>query len=264
MNAVGTVDSSVWTRKSGCNREPFQFTGSPGLKFSVDEQLLDFLKLFLTDDLIDIIVTETNRYADQYRTKHLLKPRLRVQEWKPTDSSEIHVFLGLLYLQGIIHKSETGQCFSRHYLLDTPSFYQSMTELHFSVLQRFLHFVDNELLVGEGEKTRKLLKLKPIMDKFRDKFKELYIPERDVSVDESLMLWKGRLAFKQYIQSNELGLESSPTSYASLKVATYGILWCILELPLILVLQFLICLMLTELLCLFCNHCWIKVTIFLS
>src|SRR6218665_1442221 len=151
-----------------------------------------------------------------------------------------------------------------HYLLDTPSFYQSMTELHFSLLQRFLHFVDNELLVGEGEKTRKLLKLKPIMDKFRDKFKELYIPERDVSVDESLMLWKGRLAFKQYIQSNELGLESSPTRYDSLKMATYGILWCILELTLILVLQFLICLMLTELLCLFCNHCWIKVTIFLS
>ena len=31
------------------------------------------------------------------------------------------------------------------------------------------------------------------------KFKSLVIPYKDICIDESLILWKGRLAFKQYI-----------------------------------------------------------------
>ena len=32
-----------------------------------------------------------------------------------------------------------------------------------------------------------------------EKFQEVYVPACDVSNDESLLLWKGRLSFKQYI-----------------------------------------------------------------
>lgn len=51
-------------------------------------------------------------------------------------------------------------------------------------------------------------------------------------------------------------------SYVNPKVATYGILWCILEATLIFDPQSPIDLTPTELLCRFCNHCWIKVTVF--
>lgn len=34
---------------------------------------------------------------------------------------------------------------------------------------------------------------------FGTRFKSAYIPDKNISIDEELMLWKGRLAFKQYI-----------------------------------------------------------------
>ena len=33
------------------------------------------------------------------------------------------------------------------------------------------------------------------------KFSSVYIPDEHVSIDESLMLWKGRLGWRQYIPS---------------------------------------------------------------
>ena len=51
----------------------FAFTESPGLKITLDEtnqQPKDFMSLFLTEDLIHQMVTETNRYASQEIDKH--------------------------------------------------------------------------------------------------------------------------------------------------------------------------------------------------
>ena len=45
----------------------------------------------------------------------------------------------------------------------------------------------------------KLFKLRPLIDHLFEKFQEVYTPTRNISIDESLLLWKGRLSFKQYI-----------------------------------------------------------------
>ena len=45
----------------------------------------------------------------------------------------------------------------------------------------------------------KLFKLRPLLDHLFEKFQEAYVPSLNSSIDESLLLWKGRLSFKQYI-----------------------------------------------------------------
>nr|CAD7423275.1 unnamed protein product [Timema monikensis] len=45
--------------------------------------------------------------------------------------------------------------------------------------------------------SRKLLK--PLLDQRNDKFRNVYTPECDVSVDKLLMIWEGRLSWKVYI-----------------------------------------------------------------
>lgn len=37
------------------------------------------------------------------------------------------------------------------------------------------------------------------MNILREKFEQLFVPYQNICIDESLMLWKGRLSFKQYI-----------------------------------------------------------------
>jgi len=47
---------------------------------------LDYIELFLTDEVVNIMVEETNRYAEQYIQSHTLKPRSRVRQWEPTNT----------------------------------------------------------------------------------------------------------------------------------------------------------------------------------
>jgi len=42
-------------------------------------------------------------------------------------------------------------------------------------------------------------KIKPFFDALIHQFQSVYTPSANVAIDESLMLWKGRLAMKQYI-----------------------------------------------------------------
>ena len=61
---------------------------------------------------------------------------------------------------------------------------------------RFLHFADNRT-----EEQGKLRKIEPIVENLREKFEKAVIPWKNLCIDESLMVWKGRLSFKQYIPS---------------------------------------------------------------
>ena len=45
----------------------------------------------------------------------------------------------------------------------------------------------------------RLFKIQPLVDHLYEKFQEAYTRSRNVCIDESLLLWKGRLHFKQYI-----------------------------------------------------------------
>jgi hypothetical protein len=61
-----------------------------------------------------------------------------------------------------------------------------------------LHFTDNET-ISNFEGPEKLFKIFPVILHLNNKFQELYLPNKDISIDESLTLWKGHLSFNQYL-----------------------------------------------------------------
>ena len=63
-----------------------------------------------------------------------------------------------------------------------------------TLIERYLDFADNNSLGDDYKKTEKI---QPIHDYLSKKFSEMYIPERDISIDKSLLLLKGRLSWKQ-------------------------------------------------------------------
>jgi hypothetical protein len=76
-------------------------------------------------------------------------------------------------------------------------FLELFSERRFHPL-KFLHFVDNESYDEATCGSKRLFKLRPILN-LNAKFRSVYTPECDVSVDESLMIWKGCLSWKVYI-----------------------------------------------------------------
>ena len=92
-------------------RNPSQFTGSPGptpLFYQENaDSPYDVFKLIFTDELFEVLVSETNRYARQeiaiMRDEGQLKPHSRKHDWVDVSRQELEVFLGLTLLTGVVN-----------------------------------------------------------------------------------------------------------------------------------------------------------------
>lgn len=90
--------------------------------------------------------------------------------------------------------------FTRRESIETQFFSKIMHDSRFRLIHKFLHFADNNL-INDDPQMRKLFKIKTIIDHLQVKFMSVYIPGKNISFDESLMGWKGRLSWKEYIPS---------------------------------------------------------------
>ena len=77
----------------------------------------DFYKLFLTDELTDLMVLETNRYAEQEIERYRpLRRTSRFHHWTKVDTAEMKKFIGILHLMGPVRLPTIEQYWSRDIL----------------------------------------------------------------------------------------------------------------------------------------------------
>ena len=179
----------------------FGFTGNAGIKANIssDTKPSDIYNLFLTDELLEVIVAKTNRYASQFLATHNVKPHSRATAWRETDVEEIRKLIGLVFLMGVVRKPTVDSYWSGNSLIATPFFPRTMPRDRFSLLLKFLHFSNSEDAPADDI----LFKLRQVCDILRRQIQDVYIPDREISIDESMVLWRGRLMFRQYIPSKK-------------------------------------------------------------
>ena len=183
-------------------KDHMHFLSLAAVEFRYTQLDLGLLITFacLSIRISNYFVTETNRFAEQFISGDDLSRRSRANSWHPTDPHEMKQFLGLLFLTGIIRKPAINLYWSTDPLYSTPLFGAIMSRNRFQLLLKFLHFNDNAQMPGADDPSPdKLFKVRPLLDHLCDKFGEVYTPSCNISIDESLLLWKGRLGFKQYI-----------------------------------------------------------------
>ena len=190
-----------WVRPNLSRPQNISFTGEPGIQVDTKGfEPIDYFRLFFNDDIINYLVIETNRFAEQFTRDNNLKRRSRAHKWYPTDPVEMKQFLGLTFLMGIIQKPTIQMYCSNNSLYSTLIFKQVMQRDKYLLILKFLHFNDNDNMPGATEPNPdKLFKIRLLIYHLFEKFQEVYTPSRNVCIDESLLLWKGRLHFKQYI-----------------------------------------------------------------
>jgi len=141
-----------------------------------------------------------------------LKLHARIRKWKDTDAAEIRVFLAIMVYMGIIRKPDARMFWTTNPLLATPFVRDVMSVNRFSLLERCLHFADNTVppLPTASDTEKILWKINPFLEPLISNFSAVYTPDRFIAVDESLMLWKGKLGIKQYIHTKRVrwGLKS--------------------------------------------------------
>jgi hypothetical protein len=76
----------------------------------------------------------------------------------------------------------------------------TMNQERFLHILRFLHFSDNRNKPDKtDENYDRLWKMRTIIDKLNDAYAKYYCPTEHSAIDEIIVLFKGRVVFKQYI-----------------------------------------------------------------
>ena len=110
---------------------------------------------------------------------------------------------GVCILMGIIHNPGVWMYWSTDQFYSTPVFGQIMVRRRFQLLLRFFHFQNNEdpAYNPQDPLRDRLFKIREVMDMMKERFNTIYYPDEHITVDKSLVLYKGRLLFKQYIET---------------------------------------------------------------
>ena len=171
-----------------------RFTGEEKVleRLPTNPTVEDFFKLYITEEMIDHLVVQTNLYARQFldKEKDNLKPHSRVHEWEPTDRAEILTFLAILILMGIVHKPRLPMYWSTDNILATPIFNQVMRRDRFLLFARFFHFADNTKYNPADPDRDKLYNIREVINMIKDRCGKVHSPGKSLSMDGSLMLFK--------------------------------------------------------------------------
>lgn len=167
------------------------------------ENPIDFYLLFLTDELLHKMAEETNRYAEQKIIDKIVDESLtansRLQDWKAVDVSELKIFFAYILWFGLDQKPSVAKYWSQNILYknEITSSHGGMTRNRFELILSNIHICDNKT----SNTSNKMYKIQYLIDYLNTKFLEMYTPGRNVCIDETMMAWRGRLSFRQYIPS---------------------------------------------------------------
>lgn len=149
--------------------------------------------LFFDDNLLEYITTQTNRFAEKMLQSRQAKMTSLYRNWKPVRKEEIMGMLSIVLNMGVIQLFNLKNYWST---VDTTNF-----PFFRSVFSRDKFFqIFGTLYVGNPESTTKKEKIQPLLDRLMHSFAAAFIPHKQISVDEAVISFKGRVAFKQYLK----------------------------------------------------------------
>lgn len=194
FEVVVVNNRQIWNEYRG-NHKEFAFTGNSGMQQELDPEITPFqvFSRIVDDEVIALIVKETNRYALQCIQKGDKK---FMGKWKPTNADEIRKFLMLIVWMGLVPIGSIKNYWATKsvvYNFDFPK--HMMSRDRFFSLLSCLHFSDND----NNQADDRLGKIRNFMTLMQRKFQDIFIPGEEIVIDESLVPFRGRLLFRQYI-----------------------------------------------------------------
>ena len=182
-----------------------QFNSQCGIKVEVPPESKSdfFFNLIFSDELIDLIVRETNRYARQ----KLAGNNTRLAKWHDVTRQELKAYFGICLVMGINNLPRLAMYWSSDPLIGNTGIQNIMTKNRFEELSQYLHFSNSETEPQRGEENfDRLYKVRSLLLGVLENSQKAYEPSKNLSIDEGMIAFKGRLSFRQY-------MPAKPTKY---------------------------------------------------
>ncbi|XGW30112.1 hypothetical protein V3C99_009266 [Haemonchus contortus] len=146
---------------------------------------VDFYKLFLNDDILGLIVEETNRYASKNKS----------QTWSPTSKEEIMNFIALLLQMEVVQLPTLGSYWDNDRVYGSHRIGRSVMSIErFEKLIKNFHLVDN----GPADKVGRLDKITRFLDLFNEVCQRMCCPGKEVYIEELLIPVRARFVLKLF------------------------------------------------------------------
>lgn len=160
------------------------FSGDSGLKFDPDTVSSpgDAFALFIMRDMIKLFKSETNRYARQTTAQltqnDSLKEHSRLQDWKTVTEMDMDGFLLILIHMSLVLKHQLEDYWSLKSIIHTDFASEIMPRNRFQAIMSMFHLNDNTFY-----------------NHLRNTFPALCVPDKNISIDEAMCGWRGKLRF---------------------------------------------------------------------
>lgn len=178
---------SQWTAEvKDMHAPPFIFPSGKQHAARHAESPLQFLQLFLDDDLMQQIVDYTNAYAHQHGAE---------REWRTT-VVELYAFIGVHIYMAICTLPQWHMYWSDLY--QQPFVSSVFSQHRFEQLLRYFYVADP---AAAGHAHDPMWRVRPLIHSLQLSFAHNYLPSRDIALDEAMVAYKGRSPIKQYIPS---------------------------------------------------------------
>lgn len=167
---------------------------------------IDYFRMIFDDEILNLIVCETNHYAEELFCLKGVSEKSRITRWKPVTCEEILTFFALVIHTGTIKLNRLTDYWKTHPLFNLTCFSAHMGRDRFLIIMQCLHFARNPI---EGDKSHdRLYKIRPILDFFNKKMARIYYPKKELTIEESMVLWRRRLVFRRYVnnKTNKYGI----------------------------------------------------------
>ncbi|XP_025422545.1 piggyBac transposable element-derived protein 4-like [Sipha flava] len=188
---------SQWGTVTGLNQKHFEFNDIRDIRFNfkIKSSCLQYFQIFMTDELVEIMMLETNRNANQFVKQKRITRDTQMTKWVDTTHEEMIRFIGLLFYMGVVKLSSTANYWSRNVLYQNEICRKSMSRERFELLLRFWHFANNQI-EPEGDQ---LCRIQYLITYLVTKFKTAKIPGEIIAVGETMIPFRDRLKFRQFM-----------------------------------------------------------------
>ena len=161
---------------------PFTQKAGPNISSTCQSQE-NYFALVFDEQLWQFLVDQTNLYAAQKVNR----------TWKMVTVDEMKGFVAVILNMGVIQLRCIKDYWSTKHTTDLPFFRSVFSRDRFFEIFRLLH-------VGDVTSTLKRSKIQPLLDRLCPIFKSLYSLSQHVAIDESMITFKGRVGFRQYLK----------------------------------------------------------------
>ena len=172
--------------------------------------------------MLRYLVEKTNAYAEKKLSTMTLTPRSLYRNWKPVTVEEMKGFIAVILNMGIVQLTNLKDYWSTDDTTNFPFFRSVFSRDRFFQIFGMLH-------VGDPDSITKRDKIQPFLDRLCSVFESAYTPSQAIAVDESVVSFKGRVSFRQYLKGKPhpwgikaFVLSDSKTGYLQRVCVYYG------------------------------------------